>query len=36
MDPNNGYAIQVEDVSKVYRLYEKPIDRLEEGVASRA
>ncbi len=33
MDPNNGYAIQVEDVSKVYRLYEKPIDRLKESLS---
>lgn len=28
-----GYAIQVQDVTKVYRLYEKPIDRLKESVS---
>lgn len=27
------YAIQVEDVSKVYKLYEKPIDRLKESLS---
>ena len=26
-------AIQVEDVTKIYRLYEKPIDRLKETVS---
>ncbi len=27
------YAIRVQDVSKVYRLYEKPIDRLKESLS---
>ena len=27
------YAITVQDVTKVYRLYEKPIDRLKESVS---
>jgi len=29
---NENYAIQVNNVSKVYKLYEKPIDRLKEAV----
>ena len=33
MSSNNEYAIQVQDVSKVYRLYEKPIDRLKESLS---
>ncbi len=33
MSLNNEYAIQVQDVSKVYRLYEKPIDRLKESLS---
>lgn len=32
MPSNNEYAIQVKDVSKVYRLYDKPIDRLKESL----
>ena len=28
MSSNNEYAIQVQDVSKIYKLYDKPIDRL--------
>ena len=28
------YAISVKDVTKVYKLYEKPIDRLKESVSS--
>lgn len=30
---NKEYAIEVRDVTKVYRLYEKPIDRLKESVS---
>ncbi len=30
---SSDYAIQVKDVSKVYRLYEKPIDRLKESLS---
>lgn len=30
---NNEYAIQVQDVSKIYKLYEKPIDRLKESLS---
>ncbi len=30
---NNEFAIQVQDVSKIYRLYEKPIDRLKESLS---
>ncbi|MDO4267653.1 MAG: ABC transporter ATP-binding protein [Eubacteriales bacterium] len=33
MSSNSEYAIQVQDVSKVYRLYEKPIDRLKESLS---
>ena len=33
MSSNNEYAIQVQDVSKIYRLYEKPIDRLKESLS---
>lgn len=33
MSANSEYAIQVQDVSKVYRLYEKPIDRLRESLS---
>lgn len=33
MTENCEYAIQVEDVSKIYRLYEKPIDRLKESLS---
>lgn len=33
MFSDNGYAIQVQDVSKVYRLYDKPIDRLKESLS---
>lgn len=33
MSLNNEYAIQVQNVSKVYRLYEKPIDRLKESLS---
>lgn len=32
MSSNNEYAIQVKDVSKVYRLYDKQIDRLKESL----
>ena len=32
-DQDNGYAINVADVTKVYRLYEKPIDRLKESMS---
>ncbi len=32
-DKNTQYAIRVEDVSKVYRLYERPIDRLKESLS---
>jgi len=33
MSENKEYAIQVQDVSKVYRLYDKPIDRLKESLS---
>lgn len=33
MFSDNGYAIQVQDVSKIYRLYDKPIDRLKESLS---
>lgn len=33
MSSNSEYAIQVQDVSKVYRLYDKPIDRLKESLS---
>lgn len=34
LDTNkNQYAISVKDVTKVYRLYEKPIDRLKESLS---
>ncbi|MDD3253992.1 MAG: ABC transporter ATP-binding protein [Lachnospiraceae bacterium] len=33
MSSNQEYAIQVQDVSKIYRLYEKPIDRLKESLS---
>lgn len=33
MSSNSEYAIQVQNVSKVYRLYEKPIDRLKESLS---
>lgn len=33
MSSTNEFAIQVEDVSKVYKLYEKPIDRLKESLS---
>lgn len=33
MSSNSEYAIRVSDVSKVYRLYEKPIDRLKESLS---
>lgn len=33
MSSNKEYAIQVQDVSKIYRLYEKPIDRLKESLS---
>ena len=29
----NSLAISVQDVTKVYRLYEKPIDRLKESMS---
>ena len=32
-DKNTQYAIRVEHVSKVYRLYERPIDRLKESLS---
>lgn len=32
MSSNNEYAIQVQDVSKIYKLYDKPI-RPAEGVS---
>ncbi|MCC8126325.1 MAG: ABC transporter ATP-binding protein [Clostridiales bacterium] len=32
MPQNSDYAIQVENVSKIYRLYDKPIDRLRESL----
>ena len=30
---DSEYAIDVKDVTKVYRLYEKPIDRLKESMS---
>ncbi len=33
MSGNNEYAIRVQDVSKVYRLYDRPIDRLKESLS---
>jgi teichoic acid transport system ATP-binding protein len=33
MPQENEYAIQVENVSKIYRLYDKPIDRLKESLS---
>lgn len=33
MTENCEYAIRVQDVSKIYRLYEKPIDRLKESLS---
>ena len=33
MSSNSEYAIQVQDVSKIYRLYEKPIDRLKDSLS---
>jgi teichoic acid transport system ATP-binding protein len=33
MPQDNEYAIQVENVSKIYRLYDKPIDRLKESLS---
>lgn len=33
LEENVEYAIQVQDVSKVYRLYDKPIDRLKESLS---
>ena len=33
MSSDNEYAIQVQNVSKIYKLYEKPIDRLKESVS---
>lgn len=33
LEENVKYAIQVQDVSKVYRLYDKPIDRLKESLS---
>ncbi len=33
IEENVEYAIQVQDVSKVYRLYDKPIDRLKESLS---
>ena len=32
-EQDNEYAIDVTDVTKVYRLYEKPIDRLKESMS---
>ena len=34
-EQDNKYAIDVADVTKVYRLYEKPIDRLKESMRGR-
>ena len=28
-----NYAIQVENVTKIYKLYDKPIDRLKESLS---
>ncbi len=33
MPQNDQYAIRVRDVSKVYRLYERPVDRLKESLS---
>lgn len=33
MSSDNEYAIQVQNVSKIYKLYEKPIDRLKESLS---
>ncbi len=33
MSSNTEYAIQVRDVSKIYKLYDKPIDRLKESLS---
>lgn len=33
MSSNNEYAIQVQDVSKIYKLYDKPVDRLKESLS---
>lgn len=33
MSSTNEFAIQVEDVSKIYKLYDKPIDRLKESLS---
>ena len=33
MSSSNEFAIQVEDVSKIYKLYDKPIDRLKESLS---
>ena len=33
LEENAKYAIRVQDVSKVYRLYDKPIDRLKESLS---
>ena len=32
-EQDNKYAIEVAEVTKVYRLYEKPIDRLKESMS---
>ena len=32
-EENMEYAIRVQDVTKVYRLYDKPIDRLKESLS---
>ena len=32
-EKDSEYAIKVTDVTKVYRLYEKPIDRLKESMS---
>ena len=32
-EQDNKYAIDVAEVTKVYRLYEKPIDRLKESMS---
>ncbi|MCI8863848.1 MAG: ABC transporter ATP-binding protein [Lachnospiraceae bacterium] len=32
-EKNAEYAVQVEEVSKVYRLYDRPIDRLKESLS---
>lgn len=33
LEENIEYAIRVQDVTKVYRLYDKPIDRLKESLS---